>query len=84
MLQYEDPGLPDALRGLAKLHPRYNRSELEQAHALLMSHFEDVWQMFLRLERDGLLQGVNLTEVEVNSTVNPQRSKPTHPPTANP
>jgi hypothetical protein len=66
--------LPDELKSLAKLHPSYTQAELEQAHAQITRHFEDAWQLFLRLKRDGALDKLNLTASRLNPTVKPPDS----------
>jgi hypothetical protein len=83
MENIDQTGLSDELQGLARLHPGYNKSQLEQAHAQLIRHLEDAWQTFLRFEREGLLNRLNLTAPQLNPTVKPLRSKPPHQPSRN-
>ena len=54
--------LPDDLKELATLHPGYNRLELEESRAQLFRYFDLVWAIFERLEREGKLDSLNLTQ----------------------
>jgi hypothetical protein len=66
--------LSASLKDLAQLHPTYSRLELEEAHAQLFSYFDLVWRIFMRLEREGKLDALNLTKKSINPTFN----APTH------
>lgn len=67
--QNANDNLPDDLAELANLHPAYNRLELEEAKAKLWSYFDLVWAIFVRLEREGKLDGLNLTGKPSGPTV---------------
>jgi hypothetical protein len=61
--QTEDP--------LASLHPDYSELDLNEAHARLRLYFDLAWEIFMRLEREGKLDELNLTASPVNPTVKP-------------
>ena len=48
--------LPEHLRPLAELYPVYDRLRLEEAHADLYRYFDMVWEMFIRLDKEGKLE----------------------------
>ena len=58
-------------RSLADLHPDYSELELNEAHARLRRYFDLAWAIFVRLEREGKLDDLNLTASKVNPTVKP-------------
>jgi hypothetical protein len=68
--------LEDDLRSLATLNPSYTRLELEEARARLHWHFDMVWSMFVRLETEGKLDSLPLTDSLKLPTVKAQKRHP--------
>jgi hypothetical protein len=48
--------LPEHLQPLAEMYPDYDRLRLEEAHADLYRYFDMVWEMFVRLDKEGKLE----------------------------
>jgi hypothetical protein len=67
--QSDQSSIPSGLQGLARLHPSYNLIELEESKALLYTYFDLAWDVFLRLEQEGILDDV-LTGIDAYATVN--------------
>jgi hypothetical protein len=76
--------LSEELKDLAVLHPTYSLLELEQARAQLHRYFDLAWQIFVRLEHEGKLGALNLTNQPVNLKVNARKpttiNLPSEPP----
>ena len=70
----EEDELIEELKDLAVLHPTYSRLELEEARAKLYRYFDLAWQIFVRLEQEGKLDELNLTNKPLNLKVNAQKS----------
>jgi hypothetical protein len=68
--------LEDDLRSLAAINPGYTRLELEEARARLYRHFDMVWSMFVRLEAEGTLDSLALTDTSKILTVKEQKPSP--------
>jgi hypothetical protein len=82
MFKERSKDLPAELQGLSKLHPQYDRMELEQAHSNLLRHFDAAWRMFLRLEQERQVRRSNLTDECVNHTVNSPKVDMSNPPSS--
>ena len=70
--QYSEEHNPKS--ALAALHPDYSELDLNEAHARLRRYFDLAWAIFVRLEREGKLDELNLTASNVNPTVKPPES----------
>jgi len=66
-----EPRHETAASPLAALYPHYTEAELIEAAAQLRRYFDLAWKVFVRLEREGKLNQLNLTVPKVNPTVNP-------------
>jgi hypothetical protein len=68
--------LSEELRDLAMLHPTYSNLELKEARAQLYRYFDLAWRIFVRLEREGKLDALNLTGKPVNLKLNSESLDP--------